>query len=197
MNGLVAAALESWRFDARVLCLLLGAAWIYWRGWRRLHLELPHRYSSSRLAAFLGGLATILVALCSPLDAFGVLLLQAHMVQHMLLLMVAPPLILLGQPVIPLLRGLPQVVLKEGLGPFLNWRPLRRFGRALVHPVVCWLAFGFTITFWHLPRFYELGLRSQAWHEVQHACFFFAAHPFLVARHPGVAGPSHAGRAGR
>jgi cytochrome c oxidase assembly factor CtaG len=68
----------------------------------------------------------------TPLDAFGGLLLQAHMVQHLLLLRIAPPLLLLGQPVIPLLRGLPKWIFKDMLGPFLASRELKHISRALV-----------------------------------------------------------------
>jgi cytochrome c oxidase assembly factor CtaG len=169
------AILTSWRFDPRLICLLAAAAWLYVRGWLQLHRQSPRRYSPERLAAYLSGLTALFVALASPLDAFGNLLLEAHMVQHMLLLVVAPPLILLGQPVVPILRGLPARVLKDGLGPFLSWRGLRRVGRRLTHPMVCWLAMAWAIVFWHMPRWYELGLSSPAWHGIEHACFFYAA----------------------
>jgi cytochrome c oxidase assembly factor CtaG/ferredoxin len=154
---------------------LLAAAWIYVRGWRQLHRQMPSRYTTDRLFLFLSGLGAIFVALASPLDAFGNLLLQAHMVQHLLLIMIAPLLILTGQPVLPLLRGLPHRLMKNGLGPFLRWRALRRVGGALVSPVVAFCAMALAVIFWHLPRFYELGLRSQGWHELEHACFFFGA----------------------
>ena len=175
MDPVAAAVLASWRLDLRLLCLLAFAAWIYTCGWRQLHRDMPQRYPLSRLIAFLAGLAFVFVALASPLDAFGGLLLQVHMIQHLLLLMVAPALILFGQPVLAFMRGLPRSWLKDGVGPFLTWPALRRFGRAITHPAVCWMAMAVAIVFWHLPRFYELGLRSQAWHEVQHVCFFSAA----------------------
>jgi len=169
------AIFASWRLDLRLLGLLLAASWLYVRGWRKLHLQSPHKYSTDRLAAFLAGLSALFVALASPLDAFGGLLLEVHMVQHLLLIMVAPALIWLGQPVIPMLRGLPPRFLKTGLGPFLAWHGLRRAGRLITHPVVTWLAMTFAIVFWHMPRWYELGLESTAWHQVEHACFFGAA----------------------
>ena len=175
MDPAVAAALESWKLDGRVLFLLLLSAVIYWRGWRKLNQERPHRYPLARLFSFLGGLAVLFLAIASPIDTFAGLLLQVHMIQHLLLLMVAPPLIWLGQPVIPLLRGLPRPVLKNGLGPFLSWHGLRRFGHALTHPAVCWMAMAAATILWHLPRFYEIGLRSQGWHEFEHACFLSAA----------------------
>jgi len=169
------AILTSWRFDPRLIGLLAAAAWLYIRGWHQLHRQSPHRYTPERLTAYLGGLTALFVALASPLDAFGNLLLEAHMVQHLLLIMVAPPLILLGQPILPILRGLPRRVLKDGLGPFFSWQGLRRVGRALTHPVTGWLSMTAAIVFWHSPRWYELGLKSPAWHAVEHACFFYAA----------------------
>jgi cytochrome c oxidase assembly factor CtaG/polyferredoxin len=175
MNPAVAAALLSWRLDVRLLLLLFVLSALYVRGWWRLHRERPQRYTPARLASFLGGLAVLFLAIASPLDAFASLLLQAHMIQHLLLLMIAPPLIWLGQPILPVLRGLPGRVLKNGLGPFLSSHELRRAGRAITHPVVCWLAMAAAVIFWHTPRWYELGLASPAWHEIEHASFFTAA----------------------
>ena len=169
------AILSSWRFDPPFIGVLLLIAFLYIRGWRKLHRESPHRYTQERLASFFAGLLALFLALASPLDAFGNLLLQAHMVQHLLLIMIAPPLILLGQPVLPLLRGLPHRVFKDGLGPFLAWHGLRRLGRVLTHPVTAWLALTAAIVFWHAPRFYDLGLSSSRWHGVEHASFFYTA----------------------
>ncbi len=169
------AILTSWRFDLPFIGFLLLAAYLYIRGWLRLHAQSPQRYTPERLAAYLAGLLTLFLALASPLDAFGNLLLMAHMVQHLMLIVVAPPLILLGQPVLPLLRGLPVVVFKDGLGPFLSCHGLQRAGRRLTHPVVCWFAMTAAILFWHTPRWYDLGLRSTAWHGLEHACFFYGA----------------------
>ena len=180
MDPVAVAALASWRLDPGVIFILLTVAWIYIRGWRKLHSERPYRYPPSRLFAFLAGLVTFFIALDSPLDAFGNLLLEVHMIQHLLLIMVAPPLIWFGQPILALLRGLPRPWLKDALGPFLTWPALRRFGRAITHPLVCWFALAWAIVFWHLPPLYELGLHSQAWHEVQHACFFSAAMLFWL-----------------
>ncbi len=169
------AILTSWRFDPLLLGVLALAASLYTRGWLRMRAQTPHRYTPERLAAYLAGLATLLVSLDSPLDAFGNLLLEAHMVQHLLLIVVAPPLLLLGQPVLPLMRALPRAFVRNGLGPFLRWKALRRAGRLLTHPVFCWLAMTGAIVFWHMPRWYDLGLGSATWHGIEHACFFYAA----------------------
>jgi putative membrane protein len=175
MDPVAAAVLASWTLDLKLVCLLLAVAALYFRGWLRLRAELPRKYTTGRLAAFAVGLLAVFLALASPVDAFGGLLLQAHMIQHLLLIMVAPPLLLLGQPVLPLLRGLPRYVFKDALGPFLSSRELRQLGRAIVHPIVSWFALAAVITVWHLPRLYELSLHSQAWHQAEHACFFWSA----------------------
>jgi cytochrome c oxidase assembly factor CtaG len=175
MDPATAAVLASWTLDWELMCPLLAVAALYLRGWLRLHAELPRKYTIGRLANFIGGLLTVLLALASPLDTFGGLLLQAHMIQHLLLLMVAPPLILLGQPVIPLLRGLPRSVFRDAFGPFLACPELKQIGRAIVQPIVSWLAFAAVIIIWHLPGTYELALHSSAWHQAEHACFFWSA----------------------
>jgi cytochrome c oxidase assembly factor CtaG len=175
MDPIATAVLGSWTLDWGSLCLLLTIAALYFRGWLHLHAELPHKYTTGRLASFAGGLFAMVLALESPIDAFGALLLQAHMVQHLLLTMVAAPLLLLGQPVLPLLRGLPRWLFKDALGPYLSSHELKRLGRAIVHPVVTLFAFSAAIIVWHFPHLYDLALRSPGWHQAEHACFFWSA----------------------
>ncbi len=168
------AALASWRLPAWLLALSLLSAALYARGWRRLHAQMPERFGVARLAAFAAGLTIILLAIASPLDAFAALLLQVHMLQHVLLTMVAPPLLWLGAPALPLLRGLPGGLARDGLGPFLAWPALRTGARALVHPLVGWGALALAVGVWHLPGPYQLALRAPGWHELEHACFLVA-----------------------
>ncbi len=175
MNSFGEAIYQSWNVDRGVFILLVLTAWSYARGWRRLHQQAPQRFGVARLLSFFTGLTVLFLAICSPLDAFAGLLLIVHMTQHMLLTMVAPPLILFGSPYLPLLRGLPPKVLKHGAGPFLAWPALQRLGRFLTHPVVCWVVFALATVLWHIPVFYELALRSEFWHQIEHLCFFGAA----------------------
>jgi cytochrome c oxidase assembly factor CtaG/ferredoxin len=172
MSPTTEAILASWSIDPKVALGLIVSAILYLRGWRVLHRINPARFPTWRLGAFLGGLAALWVAIASPLDTFSGLLLSAHMVQHLMLMSVAPPLILLGAPLLPVLRGLPRKFAHDGVGPFLSWPALRRFGDALTHPVVCWLAMAVSLCAWHVPAGFELALRSPAWHKVEHACFF-------------------------
>ena len=175
MNPIVEAIFRSWQPDYGAPVVLLLTCALYARGWRRLRRRRPREFGVARLASFLSGIAAILLAIASPLDAFANLLLTAHMVQHLLLLMVAPPLILYGAPYLPILRGLPAPVLKHGAGPFLASPGLQWFGRKMTYPLVCWLAFTTTSLTWHAPKFYELALRSPFWHGVEHLCFLGAA----------------------
>src|SRR5438046_343593 len=108
MSPSAQAALSSWSIDPKFALGLIIAAFLYVRGWRVLHRVTPAHFPPWRLWSFLGGLASLWLAIASPLDTFSGLLLSAHMTQHLLLLSVAPPLILLGAPLLPLLRGLPR-----------------------------------------------------------------------------------------
>src|SRR5215831_9705375 len=151
MNSVAESVLKSWALDPALLFLLALTGLVYVRGWLRLRGQRPERFSAAQPLAFFAGLSSIFLAVSSPLDAFANLLLTAHMIQHLLLMMAAPTLLLLGDPFLPLLRGLPTSVSKHGLGPFLASKALARFGRKITNPIVCWLAFVFTVTAWHLP----------------------------------------------
>jgi cytochrome c oxidase assembly factor CtaG len=165
----------SWAFQPVPTAGLLGSALVYWLGWRRLHRQLPERFPPERLISFLLGLAAIFVALTSPLDAFAGWLLTVHMVQHLLLTMLAPPLILLGWPMLPMLGGLPRGVARNALGPFLTSPALHRVGRLLVHPYFAGPLFMVSNLAWHTPALYGLALRSPGWHQTEHLCFLTTA----------------------
>jgi cytochrome c oxidase assembly factor CtaG len=162
---------QSWTFEPWILIPLLLTAGIYLRGWWDLNRRLPGRFPVWRPIAFQAGLLTLFLALASPLHPLAERLLQFHMIQHLLLMMVVPPLLLLGAPILPLLRGLPRPVLQHGLGPFFAAPELQRLGHFLTHPLVCLLAFTVSNVAWHVPGLYETALQSEFWHDVQHVCF--------------------------
>jgi putative membrane protein len=173
-----------------VTLVLLVTAFVYMRGWVHLWRTLPGVLPAWHLAAFLGGLFVIWVAIASPLSALDDELLTVHMVQHLLLMTVAAPLLLAGAPAVTMLHGLPQPAVRRGLGPFLRWPPLQRLGHGLTHPVVCWLAGAGAVMLWHVPALFELGLRFERWHEIEHACFLAAGLLFwwpLIQPWPSVA----------
>jgi cytochrome c oxidase assembly factor CtaG len=179
MSHPVAAASETgtalaWSFDPAVTIPLAVAATLYWRGWATIRHRLPERFDARRPVAFAAGLGAIALALCSPIDAAGRHLLQAHMVQHMLLMLVAPPLLWAGAPLAPVLLGLP-IPIRRAVAAALGTSPMRRVLSFVAHPIVSWMAFTAAFWLWHLPAAYELALGSDPWHHVEHICFFATA----------------------
>ena len=168
----VQAVFKEWSPPVTVNLAIILSAFFYWRGWRHLSRAFPNIFSTTQLAVFMSGLFALWIAVGSPLEAFDDELLSIHMVQHMLLMLVAPPLLLLGAPVLPILHGLPRSFVRRVLGPILRWRPAQALGRFLTHPVFCWLSATLASILWHLPRAFEFALRSDSWHEVEHICFF-------------------------
>jgi len=165
---------EAWPQVEPMLAAVLVAGAIYAQGWRALSRRTPLRFGRGRLAAFLGGLGVIALAVASPLDALAGQRLSAHMTQHQLLLMVAPPLLWLGAPVAPMLFGLPRWI-RRAVAAGLASRPVRMIADVIAHPAFGWVSFTVAFWVWHTPRLYELALRSHAWHHLEHACFFATA----------------------
>jgi putative membrane protein len=148
---------------------LILVALIYLRGLlrlRRLNLDVQ----AWRAGGFMLGLFLIWLAIASPLSALDHEMLTAHMVQHLLLMTVAPPLILIGAPVGPLFHALTRQSVHVIGRPFQSAR-MHQMGRVLAHPVVCWLGAAGTLVVWHIPSMFMLGLRSQMWHGIQQASF--------------------------
>ncbi len=173
MDSLGSAAFTSWELDGPASAILLLFVFVYIRGWLKGRRLLHEPQDGTKLTAFFGGVFAIFLATESPLDTFDSLSLSAHMIQHLLLMMIAPPLLLIGDPLLPLLRGLPKTWVKEGIGPFLSWPILRRVFHWLTFPPVAWLIFALSTILWHLPALYELALRSPTWHGLEHACFLW------------------------
>ena len=108
-----------------------------------------------RAGSFFLGLLAIGVAVASPIANSHML--TAHMIQHLLLMTFAPPLIWLGEPVIaawPTRWALPDAL-----------------GKLLGNPVFCWLASTAALIVWHVPAMFRLGMQSQTWHFIEHASF--------------------------
>jgi cytochrome c oxidase assembly factor CtaG len=172
MTPAIQAAFAPWSVSAPGTLALFLAGSIYLRGWLRLRRSIPNVISAWQLAAFMNGMFALWIAFASPLRALSDELLSIHMVDHVLLMAVAPPLILLGSPFRSFAHGLPQWFVREALAGFLRWSPVRRLGRVLGHPMFCWLAATLALIGWHVPAAFELGMRSGSWHEIEYACFF-------------------------
>ena len=158
----------AWNLDAPLLLGLFLLTWAYWRGEVRSgRREVDRRRASCLFAA----LIAVVAALISPLDAMSHALASAHMVQHVLLLLVAAPLLALSSPAAALVRGSPMVV-RRATGPWRRRLGLTRARLALLrHPVVVWAVHVGTIWFWHAAAPYDTALRNEAVHVVEHVSF--------------------------
>ncbi len=171
MNSHAQALLQAWSAPVAVDASLCLAALLYARGWNRLRIAATPQFPVWRLAAFFAGLVTVWFAIGSPLEALDDVSLTVHMVQHLLLATVAPPLLLLGAPELPLLRGLPQSLARGVVSPFLRSPLTRRFGHLFSNPAICWLVATLALIGWHLPAVFELALRWDWLHKLEHASF--------------------------
>ncbi len=149
---------------------LILAALIYLRGWLRLRRFNLDCVQAWRAGGFVLGLLLIWLAIASPLSALDHEMLTAHMVQHLLLMTFAAPLILLGAPVKTLLYRLPHRLVQV-MGRSFQSTGLHQVRSALTHPVICWLGAASTLVAWHIPAVFVLGLRSQMWHGIEQASF--------------------------
>ena len=162
----------AWNLDPVLLGGFLLAAWAYRRG----QTSGPRRpVDSWRARCFTVALVALGLALLSPLDALSSALASAHMVQHLLLLLVAAPLLALGAPSSAILRGSPLAV-RRASG---RWR--RRLGlthgnlAVLRHPAAVWLLQVGVLWFWHAATPYDAALDNEFLHLLEHASFLVTA----------------------
>lgn len=154
-----------WHTEPLLLLLLIGAGWLYAlaTGPLRGKIAPAERFPTRKAISFYCGLIAAYLTVGSPLDQWGEdFLFSAHMVQHMLLVYLVPPL---------LIRGLPTWLADWLLGPTV----LRSVVKVLVNPFSAWLAFTFLYTVWHIPGLYELALQQKWAHVLEHWCMFIPA----------------------
>lgn len=165
---------RAWTLDPWTIAGLTVLVVLYWRGARGL-VGRVRGFRRGRVVAFGAAIAVLVVTIASPIDSLGHVLLWVHMVQHWLLMMVVAPLLLVGSPGIPLLRGLPTCLRRDALGPFLASPSVRRAFAALVHPMTGWMALAVTTWVWHIPALYERAIDAEWLHRLEHASFLGAA----------------------
>jgi putative membrane protein len=153
----------QWSLEPTVLIGVALLGLLYAMAWRRGRATgSPHAPGYGRLALFFGGLLTILAALVSPIDALGDQLLVMHMVQHVLLLDIAPILMILGLNKV-LLRPVTRRV-----------QIIERRAGVLAHPATAVIAYVGFMWAWHIPAMYDAALRNSAVHAIEHICFSVA-----------------------
>jgi putative membrane protein len=172
MTPAIQSEFAPWSISFPVTFVLFIVAFGYLRGWLRLSSSVPNPILPGQLAAFMSGMFALWIALGSPLRTLHHELLSIHMMDHVLLMAVAPPLILLGAPLRSFVEALPQRVVRGAPAGFRSWSPKRRVGRILGQPIFSWLAAVIALIGWHIPAAFELAMRSNVWHAFQYACFF-------------------------
>jgi len=150
---------------------LLVLALAYLRGWLRLRSASPGTIPAWRAGGVLVGLVLIWTAAGSRITSCDEASLTMHMVQHLLLMTMAPVLIFLGEPVRALAHALPRPIVDAVVARTVAWPWSQRVGSALGQPVFCWLAATATLVGWHMPAAFNLALNSHAWHAVEQASF--------------------------
>jgi putative copper resistance protein D len=162
--------LFAWSLDPLPLFGVAVAAVAYLWAARRVAATRSRPHPRWRTAAFLGGLGALVLALNSPIEAYEGVLFSVHMVQHMLLELVAAPLLLLGAPATLALRAASPSV-RRGLLSILHSRALA----VLTFPLLTWILFAAVNWGWHFSTLYDDALESVPLHYFQHATFLGAA----------------------
>jgi putative membrane protein len=170
----------SWSLEPVVLLGFALAIGIYSRGvraaWRRAGRGRGMRVDQVRF--FAAGMVALAIALISPVDAVGSALFSIHMVQHLLLMLVAAPLIVLGAPAQATLWAVSPAVRRSVTGWWLRTRWLQDMWHAVSNPFVLWWAHTLAVWLWHVPRLYEAALRVDVLHDLEHLSFFVTALAF-------------------
>lgn len=157
------------------IVLLLGALLaVYGAGWWRLRRRAPRLTPGWRTGCYLTGVGAVGLALLSPIDRLAEEHFQAHMIQHLLLIKVAAPALLLANPLPTIMWGLPRPLRAWVGGLLVPGAPIRIAWRTLTSMPLTWLIYAFTLWLWHLPIAYDAALEDRLLHDVEHLAFLAA-----------------------
>lgn len=168
---------SSWNIDPLISVGILLGTWLYLRGvfalWRSSGPDRGIR--RWQMWAFLSGMASLALALLSPLDALGAALFSAHMVQHVLLFLIIPMLLAISRPALAISWAVPAGHRKR----LLTWAHRRRgvsgTQALLSHPIAIWMIFTGVLWMWHVPAMYDAALQSDVVHHLEHLSFMAAS----------------------
>jgi putative membrane protein len=174
MDPQLEAFLLSWDFRLDLILLLAVFGIAYTVGWVKLRLKKARIANGWRLASYYTGLVLLAIALFSGLDVFQTQLFFMHMIQHLFLLMFAPPLLLLANPMVFILWALPRIE-RQQVGRLLRSKSrFRRTFVSLTNPWMVWLVYTINLIVWHDPNPYEAAIESDLLHDIEHFTFFYA-----------------------
>ncbi len=186
--------IEGWSLDVAVWLPVLLAGLIYWKA-----VDIVDRHHPAnpvprwRLWSWMLGLAVILLALASPIERYDTTLFSVHMIQHLLLVMVAAPLLVMAAPVTLLLRVSTPGARKRWILPVLNSRP----ARVLSTPVVAWGLFAAVMWWTHFSPLFDAALDDPLVHRLEHMLFISTALLFwwpVIGADPNPHRMGHPGR---
>jgi cytochrome c oxidase assembly factor CtaG len=173
--------LRAWHLDPILAPLLTAAGVGYLIAYQTVQRSGRRPPPIWRATAYFAGLAALAVALLGPPDHFNGVLFWVHMVQHLLLMLVAAPLLVLGRPVSLFLLALPPGPRRRVLRAALGFHPARRAISLALHPLSVFLLYNGSFVLWHLPSLYQAAVASPLVHELEHASFFVTALLFWQA----------------
>ncbi len=165
----------AWSWNPAILVGLMVYASVYARGWVQLRRRgRGVRIPPWRASCYFGGLATLGLALLSPLATYGDRLFFAHMIEHMFIMDVTPLLVLLGAPLLPVLWAFPKHT-RRAFGLHCAPRtPLHRICRVLTTPALALMIYLLVIAAWHLPTLYDAAQGTSVIHGLEHLVFLGA-----------------------
>jgi putative copper resistance protein D len=164
--------LTGWSFDVEVWLPVILAAWGYLVLVRSVDRAHPaNRVPRRRVWCWMAGLGVLILATQSPIGAYDTTLFTVHMAQHLLLTMVAAPLLLLGAPVTVLLRAASPEVRQDVILPVLHSRVVR----FLSHPIVAWTQFAVVMWASHFSGLFDAALEDPLVHVLEHGLFLASA----------------------
>ena len=161
----------GWSFEPAIMLPLVASAWLWLRAVGRVDAAHPDNPVPRRRSVFfLGGLLVIAIALQSGIERYDTSLFSIHMVQHLLLTLVAPPLLALGAPVTLFLRVATPAVRRRWILPVLHSRLLR----VLAFPVVAWVALAAVMWGTHFSALFDVALENRPIHDLEHGLYLVA-----------------------
>jgi len=175
-HGLAAEAAHRWTWEPWTIALLVLSAALYGAGTRAIWRKAGagRGVHGWHAAAFAAGLASIAIALVSPVAWLSEILFSVHMTQHEILMLISAPLLVFGQPLIAVLWAFPA----PARAAWAHWSQrgaVAAAWRALTAPLVVFLLHAVAVWIWHAPALYEAALRSTAIHALEHLSFVLTA----------------------
>jgi len=172
----ISEVLGKWTFDPLVILCLSISAIVYsagiWRLWTGAKTGAGISVWSA--TAYAAGWVSLVIALLSPVHAWGEVLFSAHMTQHEILMLISAPLIVLGRPMIAAMWAMP-MVWRAGVGSIVNLQAVKHPWRFITHPGAAWAIHAAALWIWHIPYLFQATLESEWVHALQHISFFGSA----------------------